>query len=104
MFRLLAFVSLFLALHGSALAGALPAEPVPGPALAEGRPRQDHAVTPRDKWLRIGLIWGATALYLASTRYALTNNPAALESNPMLSTRNGGFRTGFCLGVFVPLV
>jgi len=58
---------------------------------------------PRDKWLRVGLIWSATALDLASTRYALASNPSTRESNPILGASDGSLRTGVYLGISLPL-
>ncbi len=40
---------------------------------------------------------------LASTRYAISSNPAIRESNPLLATNDGHFRTGVYLGVSLPL-
>ncbi|HUI81256.1 MAG TPA: hypothetical protein VLY24_25195 [Bryobacteraceae bacterium] len=103
MLRFVCVLSLLLAAVGTSLAGALPAEPVPPSSLVQGIPSGDHSARPRDRWLRVGLIWGATALDLASTRYALANNPATRESNPFLASNNGSLRTGAYLGVSLPL-
>jgi hypothetical protein len=99
MLRLVVVLSLLLATRCEAVASELPAEAFKGieSVALERRP------PPRDKWLRVGLIWGATALDLASTQYALSSNPAIRESNPLLATPDGRFRTGVYLGVSLPL-
>ena len=105
MLRFVCVLSLLLDAGCTAVAGALPAEPVPFPVASGGieSPPGERRAPPRDKWLRVGLIWGATALDLVSTRHALSSNPATRESNPILATQNGCFRTGVYLGVSVPL-
>jgi len=94
--RFLGVVLLLLAAAGTAAAGVLPGEGLESPSQEYQRP-------PRDRWLRMGLIWGATAFDLASTRYALANNPATRESNPILAANDGRLRTGVYLGVSLPL-
>lgn len=87
------------------MAGSLPTVPVPFAVVSEGTesaPQQRRA-PPRDKWLRVGLIWGATALDLVSSQYALASNPAMRESNPILATKDGRIRTGVYLGFSLPL-
>jgi hypothetical protein len=102
--RFVCVFSLLLAAGWTAVAGALPAEPVP-PVVSEGigSPPQERRAQPRDKWLRIGLIWGSTAMDLLSTRQALSSNPAARESNPLLAADDGRLRTSVYLGVSLPL-
>ena len=98
-----AALSLLFVAAASSWAGALPAEPVPAPAItATGGPGEYRSPS-KDKWLRVGMIWGATALDLASTRYALANNPAVHESNPILAANDGSLRTGVYVGVSLPL-
>jgi hypothetical protein len=103
--RFICVLWLLLAAASEAVAGSLPAEPVASPVTSEGIEGAAPArlTPPRDKWLRVGLIWGATALDLASTRYAISRNPALRESNPLLATSDGRFRTGVYLGVSLPL-
>jgi hypothetical protein len=105
MVRFICLLWLLLAATSEAVAGSLPAEPVASPVASEeiGAAPQARRTPTRDKWLRVGLIWGATALDLASTRYAISSNPAMRESNPLLSTNDGRFRTGVYLGVSLPL-
>jgi hypothetical protein len=57
----------------------------------------------RDRWIRLGLVWGSTAFDLASTRYALARNPDAREGNPMVSGKNGNLQTGRYLAITLPL-
>jgi len=99
--RLLGILSLLLISVSHAFGGALPAEPAESRPVSEGGAARTRP--PRDKWLRVGMIWGATALDLASTRYALSSNPATRESNPLLGTNAGGLRTGVYLGISLPL-
>jgi hypothetical protein len=89
MLRLVCVISLLLAAACAAMAGEPDAASRRAPA--------------RDKWLRVGLIWSSTALDLASTRYALSSNPAVRESNPVLTTNDGRLRTGVFLGFSLPL-
>jgi hypothetical protein len=101
MLRIVCTLSLLLAAAGAAVAGS--AETILASVVSDGAVPPERAKPPRDKWLRVGLIWGATALDLASTRYALSSNPAVRESNPMLAANNGGLRTGAYLGISLPL-
>ena len=57
----------------------------------------------RDKWLRLGLVWGSTAFDLASTKYALAANPNTREGNPLVSGKNGSLQTGRYLALLLPL-
>jgi hypothetical protein len=103
MLRSICSLTLLLTAASAAVAGALPVEPVASPVATAEITSRDRGAPPRDKWLRVGLIWGATALDLASTRHALASNPATRESNPLFATSNGGFRTGAYLGISLPL-
>jgi hypothetical protein len=56
-----------------------------------------------DRWVRVGLIWGSTALDLVSTKHALATNPDTREGNPMVCTKDGGLHTGKYLALILPL-
>ena len=105
MVRFICVFGLLLAASSGAVADSLPAEPAASPVVSEGigAAPQARRALPRDIWLRVGMIWGATALDLASTRYAISRNPEMRESNPLLTTNDGRLRTGVYLGVTLPL-
>jgi len=106
MLRFVYVIALMFASGYAAMAGELPAEsPIASSFVIGGTappPLESHTSS-RDKWLRVGLIWSATAMDLVSTRYALSSNPAMRESNPILATNDGRLRTGMFLGVSLPL-
>jgi hypothetical protein len=98
MLRFVCVIALMFTSGYAAMAAELPAESPIVSSIGIG-----GSTPPRDKWLRVGLIWSATALDLVSTRYALSSNPAMRESNPILTTNDGRLRTGMFLGVSLPL-
>ena len=102
MLRFVRSISLLLAVAGTVMAAGQPAASSVVSESPAFLPKESHP-PPSDKWLRVGLIWSATAVDLASTRYALSSNPSVRESNPILAGNDGRLRTGLFLGFSLPL-